>query len=43
MHREFGKAGLTIPYPQRDLHIYHHGSDGKLLELPKAALDDHRD
>lgn len=39
VHREFGKAGLTIPFPQRDLHIYHHGSDGQVLDLPKAAFE----
>lgn len=43
IHREFSSKGLTIPYPQRDLHIYHHGADGQVLELPKAALEDRRD
>ncbi len=27
VHDQFGKAGLSIPYPQRDLHVFHHGSD----------------
>jgi small conductance mechanosensitive channel len=21
VHREFGKAGISIPYPQRDIHL----------------------
>ena len=26
IHRESRGAGLSIPYPQRDLHVYHHGT-----------------
>jgi small-conductance mechanosensitive channel len=39
VHRNFGEIGITIPFPQRDLHIYHHGSDGQVLDLPRAAFE----
>ncbi|WP_374602385.1 mechanosensitive ion channel family protein [Arenimonas sp.] len=39
VHRNFGEIGITIPFPQRDLHIYHHGADGQVLDLPKAAYE----
>jgi small-conductance mechanosensitive channel len=26
IHREIRSRGLSIPYPQRDLHVYHHGA-----------------
>ncbi|MCC4586363.1 mechanosensitive ion channel family protein [Xanthomonas melonis] len=34
--------GLHIPYPQRDLHVYHHDADGKPLSdlLLKGITDD---
>jgi len=34
--------GLTIPYPQRDLHVYHHDADGKPVSdlLLKGITDD---
>lgn len=38
VHRDFGEIGISIPFPQRDLHIYHHGQDGKVLESPKVQL-----
>jgi len=38
VHRNFGEIGISIPFPQRDLHIYHHGQDGKVLESPKVQL-----
>ncbi len=39
VHIEFGKAGISIPYPQRELHVYQHTADGKpLAELPPATL-----
>ena len=38
VHRNFGEIGISIPFPQRDLHIYHHGADGQVLDLPKAAF-----
>lgn len=28
IHAELRRRGLSIPYPQRDLHVYHHGSPG---------------
>ncbi len=33
VHDQFGKAGLSIPYPQRDLHVFHHGSDPRATVL----------
>lgn len=38
VHRNFGEIGISIPFPQRDLHIYQHGPDGQVLELPKIAI-----
>lgn len=34
--------GLNIPYPQRDLHVYHHHADGTPLGkvLAKSVVDD---
>ncbi|WP_170292286.1 mechanosensitive ion channel family protein [Xanthomonas maliensis] len=34
--------GLNIPYPQRDLHVYHHDADGKPIAdlLRKSVVDD---
>ncbi|PPU95460.1 mechanosensitive ion channel protein MscS [Xanthomonas populi] len=34
--------GLNIPYPQRDLHVYHHDADGKPISdlLLKGITDD---
>ncbi len=34
--------GLNIPYPQRDLHVYHHDADGRPIAelLTKAVADD---
>lgn len=36
------EKGLSIPYPQRDLHVYHHDADGRPLSelLAKAALSE---
>jgi len=36
------EKGLSIPYPQRDLHVYHHDADGKPLAeiLAKSVADD---
>ncbi|MBX9402969.1 mechanosensitive ion channel [Lysobacter sp. BMK333-48F3] len=34
--------GLNIPYPQRDLHVYHHDADGRPIAelLTKSIADD---
>ena len=34
--------GLNIPYPQRDLHVYHHNGDGTPLTdiITKGVADD---
>jgi len=34
--------GLSIPYPQRDLHVYHHNADGTPLTeiITRSAADD---
>ncbi|WP_184620736.1 mechanosensitive ion channel domain-containing protein [Xanthomonas sp. 3058] len=34
--------GLNLPYPQRDLHVYHHDADGKPISdlLLKGVTDD---
>lgn len=39
--RIIGK-GLSIPYPQRDLHVYHHDADGQPLAglLARSVADD---
>ncbi len=40
IHREFGRAGVSIPFPQRDLHVYHHDAEGRPLpQLRAAAVD----
>jgi small conductance mechanosensitive channel len=31
---------VTIPYPQRDLHVYHHDADGRPLPQITNAIDD---
>ncbi len=35
-------SGLNIPYPQRDLHVYHHDADGKPISdlLLRSVADD---
>jgi small conductance mechanosensitive channel len=38
--REFSRAGVSIPYPQRSLHVYHHDADGRPLAQIVAAVDD---
>jgi small conductance mechanosensitive channel len=38
--REFSRAGVSIPYPQRSLHVYHHDADGRPLPQIAAAVDD---
>lgn len=39
IHREFASAGINIPYPQRDLHVYHKDADGRpLSEVLTSAV-----
>ena len=40
IHRDFTRAGVSIPYPQRDLHVYHHDADGRPLPQILAAVVD---
>ncbi|PJK10539.1 mechanosensitive ion channel protein MscS [Lysobacteraceae bacterium NML95-0200] len=39
IHRQFTDEGISIPFPQRDLHVYHHPSPGKLGMLPDKLLE----
>lgn len=36
------ESGLSIPYPQRDLHVYHHNADGTPLTdiITRSVADD---
>ena len=41
IHREIRRRGLSIPFPQRDLHVYHHGLlPSGLPAAVRVALDD---
>ena len=41
IHRELRKRGLSIPYPQRDLHVYHHGAPpAGATPLARDLVDD---
>lgn len=41
IHREIRGRGLSIPYPQRDLHVYHHGTPPGGADGPlRDAIDD---
>ena len=41
IHQELRRRGLSIPYPQRDLHVYHHGTArGPDDAIMRDALDD---
>ena len=43
IHQLIGN-GLSIPYPQRDLHVYHHDADGRpLSELALRGVADDGD
>ncbi|KAF1015507.1 MAG: Small-conductance mechanosensitive channel [Stenotrophomonas maltophilia] len=35
----FDKAGINIPYPQQDMHLYLHGKDGGVLEADALVRD----
>ena len=36
----FDKAGVSIPYPQRDVHMYHHVADGSIVDPRRLAAPD---
>jgi small-conductance mechanosensitive channel len=42
LRNRFFEAGLSIPYPQRDLHVYHRDADGRPLSelLLRGVADD---
>jgi len=37
----FDRAGINIPYPQQDMHLYLHGEDGQTIPL-KALVRDNK-
>lgn len=39
IHGELGRRGLSIPFPQRDLHVYHHGASAE-DGAARIAVDD---
>lgn len=36
-HRELTEAGISIPFPQRDVHVHHHGQGGQSPDDAFAA------
>lgn len=40
IHGELRRRGLSIPYPQRDLHVYHHGEVGGAGVSKRELIDD---
>ncbi|MGQ4659346.1 mechanosensitive ion channel domain-containing protein [Lysobacter sp. F6437] len=36
--KAFDAAGISIPYPQRDVHMYHHAVDGGIIDPTRPAL-----
>ncbi len=38
--REFARAGVSIPYPQRNLHVFHHDAEGRPLAQLTSAIED---
>lgn len=43
IHREIRGRGLSIPYPQRDLHVYHHGAGPNAADPATRDLVDDGD
>ena len=39
VHREFTDAGINIPYPQRDVHVYQHPAPGTNVDDKKCEND----
>ena len=35
----FDKAGVNLPYPQQDMHLYLHGEQGQVLPLKALVRD----
>ena len=35
----YDKAGINIPYPQQDMHLYLHGKDGGVVEADALVRD----
>lgn len=36
----FDKAGVSIPFPQRDVHMYHHVADGSIVDPRRLPAPD---
>lgn len=39
IHLELRRNGMSIPFPQRDLNVYHHGGDSLSAEARNKAID----
>lgn len=39
VHTRFAEAGISIPFPQRDLHVYHHSKGETAQPLPDKLLE----
>jgi len=39
IHVELRRQGMSIPFPQRDLNVYHHGGESLGSEAKKKAID----
>lgn len=38
LKKAFDATGVAIPFPQRDVHVYHHARDGRLVDPPQTAV-----